>query len=96
MAIHSANDQSPLDERPDRLGALTFALRAHEFVVEQEADLIRVSSPVHPGREFKVACAPRASDGGQLWFESAGEPLAEAGDITGALTAIKGLTAVRM
>jgi hypothetical protein len=85
-----------MDERPDRLGALAYALRGHEFVVDQCADLIRVSSPAHPGREVEVRCAHRAGDGGRLWFEAAGKPLAEATDITTALTAVKGLTAVRM
>jgi hypothetical protein len=85
-----------IDQRADRLGALAFSLRGHDFVVDQEVDLIRVSSPAHPGRELEVRCTPRASDDGRLWFESSGGPLAEAHDVTGALTAVKGLTAVRM
>lgn len=93
-----ADAKAPDDLRPARLSALMFTLRAHEFVADLEDDQrLRVSSPRRPGFEVVVRCACRPSDGGRLWLVGSQErPLAEADDVTGAVMAIKRLTAVRM
>lgn len=75
-----------------------WALRGHEYRAEITDGVLRLASPDYPGREVEVHCAPRASDGGRLWYVGpGGQPLAEAdNNIALALTAIKQLTAVRM
>lgn len=93
---YRARMSSDTDDRAARLAALMYALQAHEFRAEVADDVLRVTSPERPAHEVQVRCAPRASDGGELWFESGGEPLGGAWQITETLTAIKGLTAVRM
>jgi hypothetical protein len=93
-----ADAEVPDDPRAARLSALSVTLRAHGLVAEPEGDLrLRVSSPLRPGFVMVVRCSRRASDGDRLWFIGAAErPLKEADDITGAVMAIKSLTAVRM
>jgi hypothetical protein len=83
-------------DRIDRLAALGYALTAHAFTIELTGDVLHVTSPDRPGYVIDVRCAHRMFDAGRLWFVSGADPLAEAGQITEALTAIKGLTAVRM
>ncbi|MGI8330379.1 hypothetical protein ACRYCC_10465 [Actinomadura scrupuli] len=93
-----ADAEVPDDPRAARLSALSVTLRAHGLVAEPEDDLrLRVWSPLRPGFALVVRCSRRASDGDRLWFISTqGRPLKEADDITGAVMAIKSLTAVRM
>jgi hypothetical protein len=95
---HAVDDCREPDPRLARLGVLMWALKGHEFGAELDDDgTLRVAAPERPDYVLEVRCAPRAADGGRLWFESAGEPIAEADHITEALTAVKGLTArVRM
>ena len=72
-------------------------LSAHGYLADLTGDAaLHVAHAAHPGWALEVRCTPRASDYGRLWFTGGGEPLAEAGDPTGAMVAIKGKTAVRM
>lgn len=92
------NESQPVgDDRSDRLNVLMLALRGHEFRAEITDEVLRLASPERPAHELEVRCSPRASDGGRLWFEAEGQPIAEAdNNISIALTEIKKLTAVRM
>lgn len=95
---HAVDAQSEADARAARLHALSLALRLHEFKADlaDDGQLLTVSSPGRPGHEVQVWCARRASDGGGMWFATQGKSIAAADDVTGALVAIKGMTAVRM
>jgi hypothetical protein len=84
------------DTHPARLTALLSVLQAHGFVADLEDSGLRlqVSSPRDPDLKVRLRCAPREADGGRLWFlGDQRRPVAAADDITGALVAIKGLTA---
>lgn len=86
----------PADDRVERLGALMFALRAHDFAVELVGDVLHVAAPTRPELVLQVRCVHRMTDAGRMWFVAGDEPLAEAGQFAETITAIKDLTAVRM
>lgn len=66
-------------------------LEVHGFLVRRMPKGLMVSpTGAVPPVVVEVWCGPRASDGGRLWFTFAGgTPMAEAGDVTGALVAVK-------
>ncbi len=83
------------DERYSRLYALMHSLQAHGFGTDLGDDrVLSVRSPQTPDRVIEVRCAHRHADGGRLWYlVGEGRPVAEAHDIAGALTELKGLLA---
>ncbi|MGC4956160.1 hypothetical protein ACLQ2P_23305 [Actinomadura citrea] len=81
------------------LAALREHMTVRGFEVEFDGSSLTVKAALDGAgvpRAVKITCKARGSDGGRLWFWTHwGEPLAEAGDITGAEVALVGLLAAR-
>ncbi len=96
MTLPTTPDDADLDQRAGRLRALEIAARVHGFVADLIDDrYVRIHTTQRPSLVINVRCALRGDDGGRAWFAEQDRWLAQADDITGALVALKGLTAGR-